>query len=231
MKGYSKNYWSERSNKYNKTNWVNDQKYMDTYLGLLPHKQFDNILEVGIGTGAVANAVSERIGALIGIDFSAEMISKIDHPGIDARLADAHALPFMDNSFDLIYMRNVIHYLDDPALAFSEIFRCLKPNRYFLFSQVIPPDDSISEEYDWLIGRNIHYPTQAEILDTFDDFKIVKHKKFILEKQSVLNWLNNTCNDDSKKAEIIEKHHKTSNRYKASKNSWRLRPLSSEALD
>ena len=177
MKGYSKNYWSERSNKYNKTNWVNDQKYMDTYLGLLPHKQFDNILE-------------------------------------DARLADAHALPFMDNSFDLIYMRNVIHYLDDPALAFSEIFRCLKPNRYFLFSQVIPPDDSISEEYDWLIGRNIHYPTQAEILDTFDDFKIVKHKKFILEKQSVLNWLNNTCNDDSKKAEIIEKHHKTSNRYK-----------------
>jgi len=214
MKGYSKNYWLKRSEKYNKTNWVNDQKYFDAYLGLLPQKQFDSILEVGIGTGAVANVVSERVGTLIGIDFSAEMISKIDHPGIDARLADAHALPFQDDSFELIYMRNVVHYLDDPELAFSEIYRCLKQNGYFLFSQVIPPDDSISEEYDWLIGRNIHYPTQEQILSLFSDFEIIRQRKFILEKQSVLNWLNNTCNDESKKTEVIERHHKTSNRYK-----------------
>jgi len=214
MKGYSKNYWLKRSEKYNKTNWVNDQKYFDAYLGLLPQKQFDSILEVGIGTGAVANVVSERVGSLIGIDFSAEMISKIDHPGIDARLADAHALPFQDDSFELIYMRNVVHYLDDPELAFSEIYRCLKQNGYFLFSQVIPPDDSISEEYDWLIGRNIHYPTHASIVELFSIFTVLRKNIFIFKNQSINNWLDNTCDNEEEKTIVKNRHLNASKRYK-----------------
>jgi ubiquinone/menaquinone biosynthesis C-methylase UbiE len=187
---------------------------LDEFLGMLPPQDFSNILEIGIGTGAVAQVVSERIGPLTGIDISAEMIAKINHNDIETQIADAHALPFEKESFDLIYMRNVIHYLDDPRLAFSEINRCLKPDGYFLFSQVVPPDDSISEEYDWLIGRNIHYPTNEEILNYFQNLNVKKQKKYVLENQSVLNWLRNTCNDEAVKEEIIQRHHDTSDQYK-----------------
>ena len=31
---------------------------------------------------------------------------------------------------------------------------------------------SISEEYDWLVGRDIHYPIQTEILDWITEFHI-----------------------------------------------------------
>ena len=42
--------------------------------------------------------------------------------------------------------------------------------------------------------------------------------KFILASQSIMNWLNNTCNDEVKKNEIIDRHHETSNQYKLKVN-------------
>ena len=135
-------------------------------------------------------------------------------PNITAMVGDVHKLKFDNNTFDLIFMRNVIHYIDNPSLALSEIYRCLKPGGHFLFAQVIPPDDSISEEYDWLIGRNIHYPTKSEIINYLKDFHIEDINQYILKSQSIMNWLNNTCNDEKEKNIIIDKHHETSKKYK-----------------
>jgi ubiquinone/menaquinone biosynthesis C-methylase UbiE len=143
------------------------------------------------------------------------MISKINNPKITATVGDAHDLKFESNSIELIYMRNVIHYIDYPIKAFSEIYRCLKPGGYFLFSQVVPPENSLSEEYDWLVGRNIHYPTHFEIINWMKDFQIINESEFILGSQSIMNWLNNTCNDEREKEEIIDRHLKTSKRYQS----------------
>ncbi|MBC8256890.1 MAG: class I SAM-dependent methyltransferase [Candidatus Marinimicrobia bacterium] len=155
---------------------------------------------------------------MMGIDISLDMISKIDNPNIDASVGDAHNLQFENNTFDLIYIRNVIHYIDHPEKAISEIHRCLKPGGYFLFSQVVPPKDSISEEYDWLVGRNIHYPTQTEIINWMMDFQILNKKDYILAGQSIMNWLNNTCKDQKEKDEIFNRHIETSQTYKSMVN-------------
>ena len=218
MKSYSENYWAKRAKQYNKTNWVKNNSFIDAFIGMIPNNHYPNILEVGIGTGAVAEKVSERIGPLTGIDISQEMIHRINHDGITPIVANAHNLPFEDGSFELIYMRNVIHYIDDPKKVFSEIYRCLKPGGQFLFSQVVPPDDSISKEYDWLVGRDIHYPTKSEILGLFSPFHSVKQDDFVLEKQSIMNWLNNTCQSEDEKATIIERHRATSAAYRLLSN-------------
>ena len=49
----------------------------------------------------------------------------------------------------------------------------------------------------------------------FKDFSIIKRLEFILEKQSITNWLNNTCNDKEKKIEIVQRHRDTSDYYKS----------------
>jgi len=218
MKGYSENYWAKRAKQYNKTNWVKNNSFIDAFIGMIPNKHYPNILEVGIGTGAVAEKVSERIGPLTGIDISQEMIDKINHDGITPIVANAHNLPFKDESFELIYMRNVIHYIDDPKKVFSEMYRCLKPGGQFLFSQVVPPDDSISKEYDWLVGRDIHYPTKSEILGLFSSFHSFKQDDFVFEKQSIMNWLSNTCSNESQKINAINRHKRTSDAYKCLAN-------------
>jgi len=218
MKEYEEKYWASRSKQYNSTNWVKNTSFMDAFLSLLPQYNFQNILEIGIGTGVVALEMINRVQKITGIDISQEMIDKINHDGITPIVANAHNLPFEDESFELIYMRNVIHYIDDPKKVFSEIYRCLKPGGQFLFSQVVPPDDSISKEYDWLVGRDIHYPTKSEILGLFSPFHSVKQDDFVLEKQSIMNWLNNTCQSEDEKATIIERHRATSAAYRLLSN-------------
>ena len=218
MKGFSENYWAMRSNQYDKVSWVKDTDFIDAFLGMLKHVNYNTILEVGVGTGAMAKQVADRIGPLTGIDISQEMIDQIDHPGVTPMVANAHDLPFDNASFEMIYMRNVIHYIDNPILAFSEIHRCMKKGGTFLFSQVIPPDDSISKEYDWLVGRDIHYPTKSEILRLFSIFSGVLTNDFVLEDQSIINWLDNTCDNEEKKQNIIDRHHSTSDKYRAMAN-------------
>jgi len=218
MEHYDEKYWAKRAGDYNKTQWVKNGKFIDSYLSMLPEKQFKTILEVGIGTGAVAEKMVEKLGPLSGIDISSEMISLINNPKITATVGDAHDLKFESNSLELIYMRNVIHYIDNPIKAYSEIYRCLRPEGYFLFSQVVPPDDSLSEEYDWLVGRNIHYPTHFEIINWMKDFQIINESEFILKSQSIMNWLNNTCNEKSKKDKIINSHIESSEMYKKQVN-------------
>ena len=218
MKNYQETYWTERARQYDKTSWVKDEDFIDAFLRMLPNKTFNSILEVGIGTGAIAEKVAENIGPLIGIDISKDMISKINHPNIAAMIGDARKLEFDNNTFDFIYMRNVIHYIDNQEEVFSQIYRCLKPGGYFLFSQVVPPDDTISDEYDWLLGRNIHYPTQAELTKFFVKFSIVGQNNYILKKQSIMNWLNNTCNNKSERQKTINRHRTTSKIYKSFAN-------------
>mgnify|MGYP001452093536 CR=1 FL=1 len=214
MKNFSEDYWSKRAKLYNKTNWVKSDVLIDAFINMISEKSFSIILEVGIGTGALAKTMSERKGPVIGIDISKDMINQINHDKIKPILANAHDLPFENNSFDLIYMRNVIHYLENPKKVFNEIYRCLKPKGTYLFSQVVPPDDSISNEYDWLVGRNMHYPTKNEILELFSLFKQIKHDDFILKNQSILNWLDNTCQNEAEKKNIIERHQNTSKKYR-----------------
>ena len=91
MKNYEANYWAERAGKYNKTSWVKNVSFIDSFLGMLPDKPFNSILEVGIGTGAIAEKVAENVGPLIGIDISKEMISNINHPNIKGTLDFSHA--------------------------------------------------------------------------------------------------------------------------------------------
>ena len=83
---------------------------------------------------------------------------------------------------------------------------------------MVPPNDSISKEYDWLVGRDIHYPTKSEILGLFSLFHSVKLDDFVLEKQSIMNWLNNTCQNEDEKATIIERHRSTSAEYRLLSN-------------
>lgn len=48
------------------------------------------------------------------------------YPDVDV-IADAKALPFTDNSVDMVIFKNVLEHLKDPGNALSEIKRILKP--------------------------------------------------------------------------------------------------------
>ena len=94
---------------------------------LCPH------LDVGTGTGRILELFSGHVDRSVGIDANPKMLSvarnKLSDSGIAAqvRQADVYNLApqgnLLNTVYDLITIHQVLHYLDDPALALSEISR------------------------------------------------------------------------------------------------------------
>ncbi len=95
------------------------------------------VLSLGCGSGEDCLYLF-KCGAkkVIGIDISSEMIkiAKSSYPECDFKEMDMEKLDFEDSSFDFVYSSLAIHYLEDWTKVFSEVYRVLKPNSYFLFS-------------------------------------------------------------------------------------------------
>ncbi len=104
------------------------------------------ILDAGCGTGAVMTYLAPY-GEVVGFDFAAEAL-KFSRQRGHQRLTQASvvALPYTDNSFDLIVSFDVICEIGvDDMVALREFARVLRPGGRLLLR--LPA-------YDWLRGRH-----------------------------------------------------------------------------
>jgi SAM-dependent methyltransferase len=98
-----------------------------------PYLIGDQLLEVGVGTGAVATALTEQGRSVVGIDLSAPMIARArERLGPVVARADATTLPLADNSVDSVYAVWVLHLVGDPAAVVAEVTRVLRPGGRFV---------------------------------------------------------------------------------------------------
>lgn len=85
-----------------------------------------HILDVGCGTGANLEMLSE-FGAAEGVDVSPEALSFCEARGLKSvKLGAAEALPYDDNSFDLVTGLDVVEHLDDDLAGLKEMRRVLR---------------------------------------------------------------------------------------------------------
>lgn len=93
----------------------------------------DLVLEIGIGTGLVALALSEIGFNVVGIDISRLMLRRAwERIGSRVAVADAAALPVASGSTRQVYAVWVLHHVHDRAAAFREIARVLRPGGLFV---------------------------------------------------------------------------------------------------
>jgi SAM-dependent methyltransferase len=85
------------------------------------------LLDVGGGTGNYALALRERGWQPLVLDRSPQMLAQASAKGLPTLEADAHALPFPDESFDAVCMLSMLHHLDDPPAALAQAQRVLRP--------------------------------------------------------------------------------------------------------
>jgi ubiquinone/menaquinone biosynthesis C-methylase UbiE len=138
---------------------------------LLAVQAGEMILDVGCGTGGAVRALAPKVGhggRIVGIDASRTMIAEAEKRSvgvtlpIEYRVADAHALPFPDNSFDGCYADGVFEILPDPHQALAEMVRVLRPGGRL----VIPGPDaegSVIDAADRDVTRRfIHFMSDHE---------------------------------------------------------------------
>jgi SAM-dependent methyltransferase len=91
------------------------------------------VLEIGVGLGADHEEFARAGAILSGIDLTERAIERTKDRfrklGLKSELqvSDAEALPFADQSFDVVYSWGVLHHSPDTRKAVSEVHRVLKP--------------------------------------------------------------------------------------------------------
>lgn len=92
----------------------------------------DVVLDAGCGSGRNISLLSPRVKAIVGLDFSAEMLARAEArvaeeqlPNVRLVTGSVTELPFPDATFDKIVCTSVLQYLDaaDCRRAFAELFR------------------------------------------------------------------------------------------------------------
>ncbi|MEC7750405.1 MAG: class I SAM-dependent methyltransferase [Myxococcota bacterium] len=91
------------------------------------HARGGRLLEVGCGTGLVLERLKHDFDDVVGIDLSEGMLERARARGLCVQQARAEALPFEDESFDMICSFKVLAHVQEMRNAAMEMVRVLKP--------------------------------------------------------------------------------------------------------
>jgi SAM-dependent methyltransferase len=90
-----------------------------------------SVLDVACGTGIVARTASERVGAggVTGVDLNEAMLTVAGRlrPDIDWRQGDVTALPFEDDTFDVVLCQSGLMFFPDATAALAVMERVAAP--------------------------------------------------------------------------------------------------------
>lgn len=199
---------------YNKISKTYDQvraenrDVIDLFIDEVRISDQSKVLDFGCGTGNYANTLQKRTKAQVyGVEPSDGMREKAaaKNPYLTVVKGNHEHIPFADNTFDFVYMTDVIHHVPDLGMMFREIGRVLKnggllcivtesheqiDNRFYVkyFPTTATVDKGRYPDIDEIIGKaqeqsfqhvkNVIIGEGMEIPVTIDFVELVRNKGY-----------------------------------------------------
>ncbi|MEO1140971.1 MAG: metalloregulator ArsR/SmtB family transcription factor [Pseudomonadota bacterium] len=150
-------YFSQNANDWDtiRSLHVDEEQVEKTMLKMVGSEKFSAMLDLGTGTGRILELFSGLYEKGVGIDASRDMLavarSRLDAVNlsrVQTRQGDLYILPTQANSYDLITIHQVLHYLTDPQIAIAEAAKALAAGGRLLIVDFAPHElDFLREEY------------------------------------------------------------------------------------
>ena len=106
---------------------------------------FRAMLDIGTGTGRMLELFAERYERALGVDLSPAMLAvaraNLERAGVAharVRIGDGAHLPVLRDSFDLVVIHQVLHFVDDPGPTIAEAAGALSPGGRLLIVDFAP---------------------------------------------------------------------------------------------
>ncbi|WP_426670892.1 class I SAM-dependent methyltransferase [Mucilaginibacter sp. McL0603] len=108
-------------------------QYGEGVLALLDVKPGERILDLGCGTGDLANQIQEQGADVVGIDASPEMIgkAKAKYPELDFSVANGANFSF-NEPFDAVFTNATLHWIHDADGVITSVYNTLKTGGRFV---------------------------------------------------------------------------------------------------
>lgn len=111
---------------YPKNKWEFDQA-----IGLVKQHGPRSVLEVGCGAGEFLHRLSRCVDKVVGVDINERAIAAARSKGLDVT---NQSLSKMTDSFDMIFMFQVLEHLESPGAFITDVLAKLNPGGYLVLA-------------------------------------------------------------------------------------------------
>lgn len=175
---------------------------------LIPERK--NVFEVGCGTGDLLFEVRPVKG--YGMDISSKMVALAKSKYKGAKNLE-FSVKWPKESFDYIFMSDVIEHLEKPAETFASIRKLMGPKTVFINTMMNPlwiPVEKVYNFFSWKMPEGPHNRIRYKKIESLIDragMKIIKHDYKLLmpiKIPLITNYLNNYIEKYLKPLAFIE---------------------------
>ncbi len=106
------------------------------------------VLDLACGPGIVSEALAHQAGAVVAYDITPTMLTRARRRCAEAGLTNvqcilgqAEALPFADETFDVVVNRSALHHFPRPAMALAEMARVTRSAGRIVIVDVVSSED------------------------------------------------------------------------------------------
>ena len=121
-------------------NKAENDDYLEKALSGIPEYFHGRLLEVSVGTGILTMPVYQTLpeADITCLDYSPDMMGQAQEKAdrlhlknVTFQQGDVGALPYADDTFDIVLSLNGFHAFPDKGAAYREVFRALRPGGIF----------------------------------------------------------------------------------------------------
>lgn len=113
------------------------------------------VLDVACGAAHAAEPVAEHVRQVVGVDLTPALLQvgalRLQGRGVANVLlqeANAELLPFVDESFDLVYCRSSLHHFADTHQAMAEMVRVCRVGGRIVLLDIVAPSSDLRDQFD-----------------------------------------------------------------------------------
>ena len=183
-------------------------KYGEDLIEILNPKLGEEILDLGCGTGDLAEKISAKGAHVTGIDSSKEMIeaARQKYPSIDFEIQSATSFSF-DKKFDAVFSNAALHWIPEKEKVVKQVYECLKPGGRFVAE--LGGKGNVGKIIDALKGalarhgffkqsqiQTWYFPSLSEYASLLEanDFRVTSASHFdreteLKDSHGIINWL------------------------------------------
>lgn len=136
------------------------------------------VLDIGGGTGSLAEYMSKNCRVVHVLDESRGMLSRIkENPKVIAIQGDALNMPFDGNSMDIVIMSDVLHHIENQSRLIQEVSRVLKQGGKLLILDFEKKHikTRLLRVFEYILFGKLYFKTGKEVIDLITDrFTITK---------------------------------------------------------